>query len=543
LSAQRPRLLVIDDGDRHIELMHRFLRDYDYATRCDRSGPCWSCEARKGCTLTHAHDLAEASEVLARTEVDVAVVDVAFDLPAARLAPSDETDLDRRRRLQGLDILRHLRRARGDLPVVLMTSREELEYEDAAVALEVDEFVTLAGAEAFDARALGLLVERIVARRRELPQVGGFAWGQSAAMKRLRRDALVMARTSLPVLVVGETGTGKSALAEQVLHAAAGRKGAFVAADLSAIPETLVAAELFGTARGAFSGAVDRAGLLERAHGGTLFLDEIGNLRGDIQRMLLTALEARRVVRLGETHARPVEFKLIAATHADLGAAVRAGTFRADLHARLNPSSRLTLPPLRERLGDLEELLAAFVQRTFAGGADRALYADFAARVGLAEPRPPEVITRGAPRSAPETVQFVFAPATLKALRAHRWPGNVRELQHVAASAAVFALADALRAAEEGRGAGRGARAIPIPARLVKQLLDGGEAPSARPGTHKTLHALARELERQHYQQLFAECDGDFAAMARRLLGQDGSAAARKVRLRFNQLGLRVRKS
>ncbi len=543
MSAQRPKLLVVDDGDRHIELMHRFLRDYDYATRCDQPGPCWTCERRKGCTLTHAHDLVEAEEVLRRSDVDVVVVDVAFDLPAARLAPSDEPDLERRKRLQGLDILRHLRRARGDLPVVLMTSREELEYEDAAVALEVDEFVTLAGAEAFDARALGLLVERIVARRRELPSVGGFAWGKSPAMARLRRDALVLARTSLPVLVVGETGTGKSALAEHVLHAAAPRKGAYVAADLSAIPETLVAAELFGTARGAFSGAVDRPGLHERAHGGTLFLDEIGNLRPDIQRMLLTAIEAKRVLRLGETGARPAEFKLIAATHVDLAAAVKSGAFRADLYARLNPSAQLALPPLRERMIDLEELLTAFIQRTFASGADRALYTEFAARVGLPEPRPPEVITRGTPRGTPETVQFVFAPATVHALRSHRWPGNVRELSQVAASLAVFSLADALRAAEEGRGSGKSARSIPISARLVRQLLSG--APAAEPTglrPHKTLHAVTRDLERQLYQQLFAECDGDFSAMARRLLDAATPSAARRVRLRFNQLGLRVRK-
>src|SRR5207249_4116210 len=105
--------------DRHVELAHRFLRDYSYATRCDLPGPCWSCPRRRGCTLTHAHDLYELDEALARhPDLDVVLLDVAFELPAERLAPSDEPDLERRRRLQGLELLAHLRRVRGPLPVV-----------------------------------------------------------------------------------------------------------------------------------------------------------------------------------------------------------------------------------------------------------------------------------------------------------------------------------------------------------------------------------------------------------------------------------------
>src|SRR6185436_10981569 len=118
-----------------------------------------------------------------------------------------------------------------------------------------------------------------------------------------------------------------------------------------------------------FSGAVDRRGRFEEANGGTLFLDEIGNLPPEAQRMLLLALEDGRVTRLGETAPRRTDFKLIAATNGDLAAAVAAQSFRADLHARLNPQASLSLPPLRERLADLEELLAAFVRAAFARGA------------------------------------------------------------------------------------------------------------------------------------------------------------------------------
>ncbi len=146
-----------------------------------------------------------------------------------------------------------------------MTSREELALERGESALVADEMLTLAGADAFDARALGLLVERILARRHEVPEAGGYAWGASAPMARLRRDALALARTSLPMLIVGETGTGKSALAEHASTRRPGGSGPFVAVDLAALPETLVASELFGTARGAFSGAVERDGLSRRS--------------------------------------------------------------------------------------------------------------------------------------------------------------------------------------------------------------------------------------------------------------------------------------
>jgi DNA-binding NtrC family response regulator len=545
----KPKLLIVDDGDRYVELAHRFLRGYDYATRCELDGPCWTCERRPGCTLTHAHDAREAEDALKRhPDVDVVLLDVAFELDESRLVPAASTvDLERRRRLQGLDILAQLRRARGELPVVLMTSEEELGYEDAASALAVDEFVTLAGADAFDARALGLLVERVLARRRDAPAAGAYLWGRSAAMARLRRDALTLARTSLPVLVLGETGTGKSALAEHVLA----RRGPFVSVDLSAIPPALVAAELFGTARGAFSGAVDRAGRFERAHGGTLLLDEVGSLPLEVQRLLLLALEERQVTRLGESAPRPVDVKLVAATNADLHAAVRAGTFRADLLARLNPAARLTLPPLRERLQDLEELLGAFVQRTFAAGADRALLAAYLDAAGLGGPPHAELAVGRAPPSPSRGVAFAIAPSTVAALRAHPWPGNVRELGLLLASAAVFALADALGAVEEGRAPrGESARTIPLPAKLVRELVAGSwesaparasAAAAVEPGA--TLRQVAQELERKLYQKLYAECAGDFAAMAKRLLTGNAAANARRVRLRFNQLGLRIRES
>ena len=133
MSEKKPRLLVVDDGDRYIELCHALLRDYDYATRCDLPGPCWTCERQNGCTLTHAHDAFETDEALKKhKDVDVVLLDVAFDVPTERLLPSSEKSLERRKRLQGVEILGHLRRSRAELPVVLMTSESELAFADAA---------------------------------------------------------------------------------------------------------------------------------------------------------------------------------------------------------------------------------------------------------------------------------------------------------------------------------------------------------------------------------------------------------------------------
>ncbi|GAB4213751.1 MAG: hypothetical protein OHK0013_37880 [Sandaracinaceae bacterium] len=552
--AERPKLLVIDDGDRYVELAHAFLRDYDYATRCELEGPCWSCPRRPGCTLTHAHDAFEADEALARhRDVDVVLLDVAFDVPEERLLPGKDK-LARRRRFQGLAILDYIRRRRGDLPVVLMTSEDEVAA-DAQEALRADEFVALAGEATFDARALSLLVERVLARRRDSPEAGGYTWGQSRAMAKLRRDVTALARTSLPMLILGETGTGKSALAERVIHPATRRKGPFVSIDLASIPDTLAAAELFGTARGAFSGAMDRKGRFEEAHGGTLFLDEIGNLPPEAQRMLLLALQDGRVTRLGESTPRGVDVKLVAATNADLSRKVAEGTFRADLYARLNPAARFVVPPLRERTEDVPGLLGVLLRRRFAAGPDRALLASYMEAAGIRGAPHAEMHLGRAPRS-PRGVAFVLGKESVRDLFRHPFPGNVRELELFATNAAVFALTDALEAVERGRGAtGDAARLVPVPARLVRELLSGGSSrrgeahAEGRPAARSFrvvpadgLHDVARSLEQQLYEALFAETEGDFAAMARALLGRDDAASARRVRLRFNQLGLRVRR-
>lgn len=558
-----PRVLVVDDRDAYIRLCHRFLRDYRYVTRCDLPGPCWTCpELDRGCALTHAHNWSELDFALRREpeQVDVVLLDLDFQIAWEELLPRDKpaepTDRGaaRLRRYQGIEILRELRRVHGEVPVVLMTAYDELAFEEDADALAAEEYTYFAGEDATDARALGLLIERVAARHRE--SLGGgsdaFFWGAAEVMAQLRQRAEILARGDRPILVLGETGTGKSFLAERVIHPASRREGRFCSVDLSAIPETLVASELFGTERGAYSGAAERAGRFEHADGGTLLLDEIGHLPPEVQRALLTVLQDRRVTRLGSNEPRPVDVKLVAATNEDLDGRVREGRFRPDLWMRLNPAARLVIPPLRERRADIPALAELFVRRCFASGGNRAMLDEYAEAAGLGRLRPSQIsVALGGPTVDGRGLCFAFQRKTAEGLVGARWPGNVRQLELVVESAVVTALADALRAT--GASSER-SRVIPVGPKLVRDLVQAGDAmgggPVAPGGPEEavvrlrpagSLREVSREVESQYMESLFHRTEGDFERMAELLLGDGGRDNARRVRLRFNQLGLRVR--
>ncbi len=237
--------------------------------------------------------------------------------------------------------------------------------------------------------------------------------GKSLDMRRVFALLERLAKTDTDVLIDGETGTGKD-VAARSLHAESKRsKNPFVVCDLASLAPTLAAAELFGHARGAFTGAVkDRPGLVERAQGGTLFLDEIGDFALELQPNLLRLLEQREVRRVGETHYRRVDVRVIAATHKDLEAEVSAGRFRADLWHRV-AGVRVTLPPLRQRRDDIALLV------------DRILD-----KLGKH--------------------QSELSPQTRALLLAHSWPGNVRELSNVVERA--VGLGDPLEAETPSAG-------------------------------------------------------------------------------------------
>jgi DNA-binding NtrC family response regulator len=236
----------------------------------------------------------------------------------------------------------------------------------------------------------------------------GDVLGTAPVMRRLFALLARASATEATILLTGETGTGKEAIAEAVHQVSPRAKGPFVVVDCGSIPHELIASELFGHARGSFTGAAaDKQGLIEAANRGTLFLDEIGELALDLQPQLLRVLDRRQVRRVGETHAVDVDIRVIAATHRDLRAMVRAGRFREDLYYRLAVVAT-HVPPLRDRKDDLPALVTWFAER----------------------------MGRGA---------FAQSPALLEQLLRHDWPGNVRELRNVverALSLGSAALAD-----------------------------------------------------------------------------------------------------
>jgi formate hydrogenlyase transcriptional activator len=233
---------------------------------------------------------------------------------------------------------------------------------------------------------------------REIQDGFGEIVGTSAALKTVLSSIKSVAATNSSVLIQGETGTGKELVARAV-HELSGRPDAtFVKVNCAAIPTGLIESELFGHERGAFSGAVEqKVGRFELAHGGTLFLDEIGEIPLPLQSKLLRVLQEREFERLGGTRTLKVDVRVIAATNRDLGAMVRARTFRDDLFYRLNVFP-ITIPPLRHRRDDIEPLARHFVARSM--------------------------------RRLQKSITSIPS-STLRALQSYDWPGNVRELENM----------------------------------------------------------------------------------------------------------------
>jgi DNA-binding NtrC family response regulator len=236
----------------------------------------------------------------------------------------------------------------------------------------------------------------------------GDVLGVTPPMKRLFALLAKAAPTEATILLQGETGTGKEAIAEAVHRHSRRSKGPFIVVDCGSIPHELIASELFGHAKGSFTGAgADKQGLIEAANHGTLFLDEIGELALDLQPQLLRVLDRRQVRRVGETQSVDVDIRVIAATHRDLRAMVKAGQFREDLYYRLAVVATY-VPPLRDRKADIPALATWFAEKMGRGS-------------------------------------FAQSPALLEQLQRHDWPGNVRELRNVverALSLGDAALAD-----------------------------------------------------------------------------------------------------
>ena len=369
---------------------------------------------------------------------------------------------------------------------------------------------------AYDVVPLGAAdaAERLAARAHELaatseaPILPPEVVARSAAARRMLVQAARAARTSMAVLLTGETGTGKELVAGLVHRWSPRREHRLVPINCAAIPNELMEAELFGYVRGAFTGAAhEYDGQLAAAAGGTVFLDEIDDTPPALQVKLLRVLEDRVVSRLGENTWRAVDFRIIAATNRDLRALVEAGAFGADLYERLAIVT-IALPPLRERLEDLPDLAQRFVER---------FYAD--------------------ERETSPRVRGLRADA-LRALAAYPWPGNVRELRNVVWETLVYK-----RAGEEI-----------IPSDLPRRVLRPGAMPPqatlidrgavARKLAARTLNLRDEiaALQRAALAEALALTGGN-AAEAARLLGTVGRGRAKDpggtVRAMLRRLGRR----
>jgi len=315
----------------------------------------------------------------------------------------------------GLEFLRWMRESGSELPVLMVSALDTAKTAVEALQLGAADYL-VKGFELEELRQrvanllkLATLEKENDSLRRRMASEGQFGQmiGRTAEMRRAFEMADRVAGADSTVLILGESGTGKDLMAQEI-HARSPRAGkAYVAVNCAALPETLIESELFGYERGAFTGAEkQRKGKFELASGGTLFLDEIGDMNPVTQAKVLRALENRTIERLGGTQPIPVDVRVISATHRNLAAEIRAGKFREDLFYRLRVVT-IELPPLRAHKEDIPVLAEAFLQMHMAKL--RGL-----ATAGGASPAPTKRLTREA----------------MAALEKYDWPGNVRELKN-----------------------------------------------------------------------------------------------------------------
>ncbi len=381
----KPRVMVIDDLDSARQMVKRTLGRsfelYDFAS------------------------VAEALPAVERAEFDCIVTDL---------------------RMPGIDGLEGLKRFKlkvPEIPVIIMTAFATVET--AIEAMKAGAFDYLK--KPFEPDELELLVTRAVEHgrlRRENARLksalgGAFSLqgvvGRSAAMKEVVALLERIAPSDVPVLIEGESGTGKDLIARAVHAMSARSAGPYLALNMSAIPENLAESELFGHEKGAFSGADQaRPGFFAEAEAGTLFLDEIGLLPQPLQPKLLRVLQDGEFIPVGSRKPRKASVRVVCATNEDLKRSVQEGRFREDLYYRIRVI-QLRLPPLRERREDIPLLVEHLVQK-------------HALRLG----RPP----------------LMPDAEAMKALLDHPWPGNVRELEHAIERALLLARGDALALAD-----------------------------------------------------------------------------------------------
>ena len=374
----KPRALVVDDEPDIRELLQITLE-------------------RMNLDVVVADTLTSAIRELRATHFDLCLTDM-------RLPDGD-----------GLALVEWIQNHKPHTPVAVITAHGNVETAVRALKLGAFDFIS----KPLDVGALRKLIEATLKlggsseNTLELPQVKLF--GRSRAMEQLRELIERVSRSQAPVHIFGESGTGKELVAQLIHSAGARRDNPFVPVNCGAIPTELMESELFGHKKGSFTGAVaDKQGLIQSAEGGTLFLDEIADLPLHMQVKLLRVIQEKSVRPVGESKEIPIDVRILSATHKNLSALVAEGKFREDLYYRVNVIE-IRVPPLRERLEDLDELVDAVVTRLGKEMNDRSL------RV---------------------------TDAALNALKQYHFPGNVRELENILERAATLCVGGVIDVAD-----------------------------------------------------------------------------------------------
>jgi two-component system, NtrC family, response regulator AtoC len=362
------RILVVDDDPHARDLLRRLLSSHGKVIEAD--------------------GFPSAATALKSTEpLDLVMTDMAMPDPG-----------------DGLRLLKLVHDTRPDTPVIVVTAFGNIEGALDTIQLGAFDYLS----KPFDVDAIARAVRRALEQKwlveenrslRERVKKTSLV-GRSPALLEVYKQVARAASTDVPVLITGETGTGKEQVS-RALHQRSNRaSGPFIPVDCGAIAESLMESELFGHAKGAFTGATGaRRGLFEEAHGGTLFLDEVGDVGPKIQAQLLRSLQEGEIRRVGESTAVKVDVRVVAATNKDLGERVKEGKFREDLLYRLDVV-HLHLPPLRERREDIPALIEHFASTHARGG-----------------------------------VRPVVTEEAMQRLCQYDWPGNVRQLENVVARA------------------------------------------------------------------------------------------------------------
>ncbi|MHB8417490.1 MAG: sigma-54-dependent transcriptional regulator [Myxococcales bacterium] len=449
MSTQAPaRVLVVDDDRASRDLMAKILRQDGY----------------------EIEEAADGTEAIARARaagkppVDLVVSDI-------RMVEAD-----------GLEVLKAFRAQSPDTPVILVTAFGNVNVDDAMDAIRQGAFDYLSKPYQVDAIKVvvgrALQQKRLAEENRSLRRDAREKYklenivGRSEAMLHVYKTAARVAPTHATVLIQGESGSGKEMLARAIHQRSARAAGPFIAVDCGALAEGVLESELFGHAKGAFTGAAaGRRGLFEQADGGTIFLDEIGNVTPKIQAQLLRVLQEGELRPVGQNEPVRVDVRAVAATNLDLEQAVKEGRFREDLYYRLNVVT-IRLPPLRERPEDLPLLAEHFVRKHARNES---------ARIGN---------------------------EALAILMAHRWPGNVRELENVIARALALNASGAI-----------------VPEDLPESVRAPGTAP-ARPASPFDGRPPLAEVDRRYAELVLGETGGN-KSRAAEILGIDRKTLSR----------------